>query len=113
MADDEPAGSFAGDHVHLDAGRAAVFAFDSEFRPTQADSSADAGRDRVSVHLWAAITFAISPGSSVCPFGGRPSVDGQVRTGGIDHQTFRRELELARADLVSHRFHADHRATRL
>src|SRR5689334_3152128 len=113
MADDEPAGSFTGDHVHLDAGRAAVFAVDPKFRSAQADFAADAGRDGISLDVWVAVAFALSPGSSVRAFGRRSAVDGEVRAGGIDDQTLRRQFQLARADLVSHGVHAHHRFARL
>ena len=75
--------------------------------PPQTRAGIHARRKRVSLSLRDSRDLALSPRSSLQAAGQRHGLSRRLRAGGIEHRTFRRQLELARSDLVSGKLPAD------
>src|SRR6266545_245046 len=89
------------DRVPADPGRpAAAAAVDGQRGAAPAHPPADARRERVPVPIWAARAVQGAPGRAVRGGPRRQRVPRGLRAGRVGHRYLRRQLQLARADLV-------------
>ena len=70
-------------------------------RADEAGPRLHAGRVGISLALWNPVGFALSPRAPVRGHGPRPDLPPRLRARGVADEALRRQLELARSDLVS------------
>ena len=70
-------------------------------------SLTDAGRERIPERLRDPVPFPRTPAQPLCLLPGRAGAPGAVPAGGFRYRHVRRELQLARADMVPDECHAD------